>query len=63
MKGAKILEDFYLYGGGINALAVCDFFQHSNIKAVIDRDAALWGQKLRGVPIISFEEYKRTEPY
>lgn len=61
MKGAKILEDFYLYGGGINALAVCDFFQHSNIKAVIDRDAALWGQKLRGVPIISFEEYKRTE--
>lgn len=55
------MEEFYLYGGGINALAVCDFFQKSNIKAIIDRDSALWGQKIRGIPIISFDDYKKSE--
>ena len=55
------MEDFYLYGGGINALAVCDFFQKSNIKAIIDRDSALWGQKIRGIPIISLDDYKKSE--
>ncbi|SCW81895.1 Protein of unknown function DUF115 [Lachnospiraceae bacterium C10] len=55
------MKDFYLYGGGINALAVCDFFRQSHIKAVIDRDEALWGQKIRGIPIISFEDYQKEE--
>ena len=55
------MKPFYLYGGGINALSVCDFFERKNIKGVIDRDTALQGQKIRNIPIISLDDFRNEE--
>lgn len=50
-------EHYYLFGAGINAYAVIQFFGKENILGAIDNDVRKQGGEIEGIPIISLQEY------
>ena len=51
------MEDFYLFGAGINCEAVICYFGKKNIKGIIDSNTQLQGGNINGVEIIGIDEY------
>lgn len=51
------MSQYYLFGAGINAYAVIQFFGKRNIIAAIDNDEKKQGTQIEGLPIISLKEY------
>lgn len=57
----KILKEsqIYLYGGGYTGKVIIGLFSQNGMKinAVIDDDEGLQGEKVLGIPVISFQEF------
>lgn len=51
------MSRYYLFGAGINAYAVIQFFGRQNIIAAIDNDEKKQGTQIERIPIISLKEY------
>ena len=51
------MEDFYLFGAGINCEAVINYFDTKNIKGIIDSNTQLQGKNINGIKIIGIDEY------
>ena len=51
------MEDFYLFGAGINSLSVIDFFREKSIIGIIDNNKFKQGTTVKNIPVISFEDY------
>lgn len=51
------MKKYYLYGAGINCIAVIKFLGIQNIIAVIDSDETKHGKKVEGITIISLKDY------
>lgn len=51
------MEDFYLFGAGINCEAVIKYFSIKNIKGIIDSNLQLCGKSINGIEIISIDDY------
>ena len=49
------MSRYYLFGAGINAYAVIQFFGRQNIIAAIDNDEKKQGTQIERIPIISFK--------
>ena len=56
-----MLKEFptYLYGGGYTGKVIIDLFSRDGveIRGIIDDDEGLQGEKILGIPVISFEEF------
>lgn len=51
------MDKCYLFGAGINCIAVIKFLRKENIIAVIDNDEKKIGSFIEDIPIISLQEY------
>lgn len=51
------MKKYYLYGAGINCIAVIKFLGVQNIIAVIDSDESKHGKEVEGITIISLKDY------
>ncbi len=52
------MKKYYLYGAGINCVAVIKFLGAQRVIAIIDSDETKHGKKVEGINIISLKDYK-----
>lgn len=55
------MNRYYLFGAGINAYAVIQFFGKQMFIAAIDSDEKKHGTEIEGIPIISLREYVKRK--
>ena len=54
------MEKYYLFGAGNNAWGVIAYFGKENIIAIIDNERKKKDGLMRGIPIITFEQYMQS---
>lgn len=51
------MDKYYLFGAGNNVWGVISYFGNENIIAIIDNEKKRVGYQIKGIPVISFDEY------
>ena len=55
-----MMEKYFLFGAGINCYGVIHFFRKESIIAIIDSDIRKQGTDVEGIPVISLDEYIKS---
>ncbi len=54
------MEKYYLFGAGNNVWGIINYFGGDNIIAIIDNERKRVGIPIKGIPVISFENYMES---